>query len=149
LVKIISVSADAEESEDPRLVLYCAVLKGKRFEWALEKAVELGAHRIVPLLCEHGVITPREGKQTRWLALMKSAVKQCGRSWLPELAPAQALPEALPEALREDSSCAPNTVRYFGAAPYELPAGQIPFWPSMLDLPKGRPPAELAFFVGW
>ncbi len=51
-----------------------------------EKAVELGVHRIIPLRCEHGVIDPREGKLSRWVTLMKSALKQCGRSWLPVIA---------------------------------------------------------------
>lgn len=94
----------------------------------------------MPLVCEHGVITPRDGKQSRWLAVMKSALKQCGRSWLPDLAPAQPLAEALASGT--------NAARYFGAAPYELPAGQIPFWHSLLELPAGAAPDELGFFVG-
>ena len=36
------MTADPGESAAPRLHLACAVVKGRRFEWALEKAVELG-----------------------------------------------------------------------------------------------------------
>ncbi|MFT5233418.1 MAG: 16S rRNA (uracil1498-N3)-methyltransferase [Candidatus Krumholzibacteriia bacterium] len=140
LVKITSAQVDPEEHRRPGLVLSCAVVKGKRFEWALEKAVELGAHTIVPLLCDHGVIEPREGKQSRWLAMMKSAVKQCGRSWLPKLAS----PQTLAGVLASRNEC----VHFYGVAPYELPADEVPFWRTLLDTPAEDPPGELNFLVG-
>jgi len=137
LVKVEVVTEDSRESRAPQLVLACAVVKGKRFEWALEKAVELGVHRIVPLRCEHGVIDPREGKQSRWLSLMKSAVKQCGRSWLPSLAAPQTVAEALTSGLA--SEC------FFGAAPWELPTGEVPHWTSLLARAPEPVPASLGF----
>ena len=84
-VEILTVTEDVHELVPPRLELACAVVKGKRFEWALEKAVEMGAHCICPLITEHGVIEPGGGKRQRWLTIMKSALKQSGRSWLPVL----------------------------------------------------------------
>ena len=52
LVEILTVHRrPLKKSGEPRLVLACAVVKGKRFEWVLEKAVELGAHQILPLRC--------------------------------------------------------------------------------------------------
>src|SRR5579885_2869653 len=36
-----------------RPVLYLALIRPQRFEWAIEKATELAAWRIVPLLSEH------------------------------------------------------------------------------------------------
>jgi len=85
-VKILTCDTDAAEFLEPRLVLACAVVKGRRFEWALEKAVELGAHEILPLVTDLGVIDPRSGKQDRWRSLMIAALKQSRRSWLPLLA---------------------------------------------------------------
>ncbi len=85
-VKILTCETDATEFLEPRLVLACAVVKGRRFEWALEKAVELGAHEILPLVTDLGVIDPRPGKLDRWRSLMIAALKQSRRSWLPLLA---------------------------------------------------------------
>jgi 16S rRNA (uracil1498-N3)-methyltransferase len=76
---------DDLELAQPRLVLACAVVKGRRFEWALEKSVELGVHRILPLHTDHTVVDPGEGKQDRWHTLLRSALKQTGRSYLPRL----------------------------------------------------------------
>ena len=85
-IRIATVAADTQALAEPRLVLACAVVKGKRFEWALEKSVELGVHRIVPLLTERGVITPGSGRQKRWHKILLAGLKQSGRSLLPELA---------------------------------------------------------------
>lgn len=140
LVKLTAVENDPHEGQAPQLAVACAVVKGKRFEWALEKAVELGAHHIVPLRCEHGVIDPRTGKQSRWVSVMKSAVKQCGRSWLPTLASPQTLAECLAEGLATRS--------FFGAAPWELPAGEVAHWTTLLSDEPATLPASLGFFVG-
>jgi len=140
LVRIETVAVDPRENRMPRLVLACAVVKGKRFEWALEKAVELGAHRIIPLRCEHGVVDPRAGKQGRWLTLMKSALKQCGRSWLPDLAPPQSLAAALAGGAGDR--------KFFGAAPWENPAGEVRHWTSLLSESALELPPHLVFFVG-
>jgi len=140
LVQIETVTADPAEARSPQLVLACAVVKGKRFEWALEKAVELGAHTIIPLRCNHGVIDPRDGKQGRWVTLMKSALKQCGRSWLPKLAPVQTVAEAL--------SGNAGHLNLFGAAPWETPAGEVQHWSTLLAAKPAELPANLSFFVG-
>lgn len=140
LVRITAVNADPAEARPPRLVLAVAVVKGRHFEWALEKGVELGAHRILPLRCRHGVIDPREGKQERWLTIMKAAVKQCGRSWLPELAPPCPVAEAL-------QACAAG-LNLFGAAPWETPGGRVDHWTVLLAAPPDPLPPQLGFFVG-
>jgi len=82
---IVAVTADPVESVGPRLHLACGVVKGKRFEWALEKAVELGAHEIWPLDSDNAVVHPGSGRVQRWRAALRTAVKQSGRSHLPVL----------------------------------------------------------------
>ena len=84
-IRIATVTVDAQAVAEPWLVLACAVVKGKRFEWALEKSVELGVHRIVPLLTERGVVRPGSGRQKRWRTILLAGLKQSGRSLLPEL----------------------------------------------------------------
>ncbi len=94
-VEIISRHQDRTEGRPPQLVLALAVVKGKRFDWALEKACELGAHVIIPLQTEYGVIEPSGGKQQRWKAILKSALKQSGRCLLPRLTEFRTLAETL------------------------------------------------------
>jgi 16S rRNA (uracil1498-N3)-methyltransferase len=93
-VEVTGVEVAEEEAATPRLVVACAVVKGKRFEFMVEKAVELGAHIIVPLKCDRGVIDPRDGKLDRWRGVLVGALKQSDRCWLPELAPLST-PEAV------------------------------------------------------
>lgn len=113
VVEVTAVDAAPDETAPPHLVLACAVVKGKRFEFALEKAVELGAHRIVPVVTERGVVDPRAGKQDRWRGLLTAALKQCGRCWLPELAAVSSLDDLLTTAVGPV---------FFGAAPGDLVA---------------------------
>lgn len=144
-VMIAKVSLAEREVVAPRIVLAVAVVKGKRFEMALEKAVELGVHAIVPMKCERGVIDPRDGKQDRWRGLLVSALKQSGRCHLPELRP---LSE--PAAVLDD---AVGPV-LFGAAPGDL-VGEKPLHPTAaaaqaarLRLAGQSTPEQLTVMVG-
>lgn len=94
-VEVQEAWLDSADLDEPTLVLACAVVKGRRFEWALEKSVELGAHRVLPLQTEHTVVAPGPGKQERWQTVLRSALKQTGRSYLPRLAPVQDLQSCL------------------------------------------------------
>jgi 16S rRNA (uracil1498-N3)-methyltransferase len=71
------------------LTLLQAVPKGKAFEWILEKATELGARRIVPILSVRVVARPDvrgiAEKRERWRWTLIEALKQSGGAWLPEL----------------------------------------------------------------
>jgi 16S rRNA (uracil1498-N3)-methyltransferase len=54
-----------------------------RFEWFLEKATELGVHKITPLLCSNS--ERKKIKQERYHKVIVSAMKQSKRLYLPEL----------------------------------------------------------------
>lgn len=112
-VEILSIQEDRDEARPPLLSLACAVVKGKRFEWALEKAVEMGAHRIVPLVTEHGVIEPGKGRLQRWTGVLRAALKQSGRCRLPDLEEPLALADHLARPF--------DGLRLFGAVPDEVP----------------------------
>jgi 16S rRNA (uracil1498-N3)-methyltransferase len=111
-IGITAVERDEAELAPPRLRLVCGVVKGRRWEYALEKAVELGVHAIVPLLAEHGVVEPGRGRRERWLGVLRSALKQSGRAWLPALGEPVGLDAAL--AAAGDDPC------FFGAVPGEV-----------------------------
>jgi 16S rRNA (uracil1498-N3)-methyltransferase len=71
------------------ITLLQAVPKGKIIESVIQKAVELGARRIVPLLTERVVtqLDDRDAadKRTKWQQVAIEAIKQCGAAWLPEI----------------------------------------------------------------
>ena len=71
------------------ITLLQAVPRGKIIESIIQKAVELGARRIVPLLTER-VVTQLNGedarnKRDKWRQVAIEAIKQCGAAWLPEI----------------------------------------------------------------
>lgn len=83
--------------EPPVRVTLCqSVVKGERFEWALEKGTEIGVARFVPLLTERNVVRPAEGaKLERWRRIVIEAAEQCGRCVVPEVAAPVTFEEAL------------------------------------------------------
>jgi len=70
-----------------RVDLATAVPKGERFRWLVEKATELGIHRLSPLLTTRGIVQPQRGKLEKMRQTVIAACKQSGRSRLMELAP--------------------------------------------------------------
>ncbi len=71
------------------ITLLQAVPRGKIIESIIQKAVELGARRIVPLLTEHVVTHLDDGsaehKREKWQQVAVEAIKQCGAAWLPKI----------------------------------------------------------------
>ena len=76
-------------TEGPELVLVCAVLKHAKMDLAIQKSVELGADRIVPVHFTRSVPKhdpARTGRRTdRWNKIAASAASQCGRIDLPPI----------------------------------------------------------------
>ena len=141
-VEILTVEIDGEEFREPRLVVACAVVKGRRFEWALEKAVESGAHEFLPLETDLGVVDPRPGKQERWRSLMIAALKQSRRSWLPILTE----PMSVGEVLGQHTS---DPV-LFGATPDDaaVSTGPVAIRSALLGETIGDPPPTLTMLIG-
>jgi 16S rRNA (uracil1498-N3)-methyltransferase len=69
------------------ITLLVAIPKGKIIENIIQKSVELGARRIVPLLTERVVaqfdVEGAEHKREKWQMVAIEAIKQCGAAWLP------------------------------------------------------------------
>jgi 16S rRNA (uracil1498-N3)-methyltransferase len=141
-VEILTLEKDEEEGREPRLVIACAVVKGRRFEWALEKAVELGAHEFLPLETDQGVVDPRPGKWERWRSIMTAALKQSGRSWLPVLSESLSVADVL--------SRRPGTPVFFGAAPEDAGslADPVSPWTEFVPDASDVPPATLTMMIG-
>jgi 16S rRNA (uracil1498-N3)-methyltransferase len=73
------------------ITLAQAVPKGRNMDLIVQKAVELGAAAIYPLLSERTIIQVEEEdaarKQQKWQAVAIEAAKQCGQNWLPKVHP--------------------------------------------------------------
>lgn len=77
-------------AESPlHLALAQALIKRDRFEWVVQKAVELGVAEIFPLETARSELRldkhRRDRKRMRWERIIQEAVKQCGRTRLPVL----------------------------------------------------------------
>lgn len=77
---------EAPDHEYLDLSLYQAVPKGGRMDLVVEKATEVGATRIVPLVTERGIVLPRGGKVERWRRVAEAAARQSLRLRVPEIA---------------------------------------------------------------
>jgi 16S rRNA (uracil1498-N3)-methyltransferase len=65
------------------------ISRGQKMDYALQKAVELGVERLIPLVTEHGNVrldTERgAARMKHWRNVIIGACEQCGRDTLPEL----------------------------------------------------------------
>lgn len=88
-----------------QITLLLAIPKGRIIESIIEKATELGTHRIVPLLTERVTTRLDEAsaadKGAKWQHVAVEAIKQCGSAWLPKVEP----PVALKEFLARGEKC--------------------------------------------
>jgi 16S rRNA (uracil1498-N3)-methyltransferase len=87
-------------AEQPPLhVLLCAaIIKFDHFEWMIEKATELGAARLIPLIAvrtERGLDKAAHKRLERWRRIAMEASQQSRRAHLPEVSEPVKLAEAL------------------------------------------------------
>ncbi len=81
------------EAETPplrcRIVLGQAIPKGKNMELIVQKAVEIGAAEIAPIISDRIVVQvdseSAAQKQAKWQQIAIEAAKQCGQNWLPRI----------------------------------------------------------------
>lgn len=95
----VAVSIDRYDPVDREsrlaITLVQCVSKGERMDYTVQKAVELGVTRILPLLSERSVVKLDaerwDKKLEHWRGIAASACEQSGRTRLPEVAPVQKL----------------------------------------------------------
>lgn len=77
--------------------LAIGISRGDRFDWVLQKATELGVHRIIPLITERTEVKlsgeRAQKKWNHWQQITASSCEQCQRNILPELLPITHLSE--------------------------------------------------------
>jgi len=97
------------EAETPplqcRIVLGQAIPKGKNMDLIVQKAVEIGAAEIAPIISDRTIVqvdSESAGqKQSKWQQIAVEAAKQCGQNWLPHIHAPMKLSELLSVAAEE------------------------------------------------
>jgi 16S rRNA (uracil1498-N3)-methyltransferase len=108
----VSVRLGAAHAVDRELPLAVTLALGmpanERMDTLIEKATELGASVIQPLVCERSVLRlagERAAKKVaHWQAVAIAACEQCGRTRVPQIAPVRALPDWLAQLPSSDAS---------------------------------------------
>lgn len=98
----VSALVESLHHHDPRkhsIHLLPALIKAEPFEWMLEKATELGAASIQPVITTRSVVQLSgehlEKKLIKWQRHMIESAKQCHTPWLPKLERPRPLDEVL------------------------------------------------------
>jgi 16S rRNA (uracil1498-N3)-methyltransferase len=135
------------EAETPalrcRITLGQAIPKGKNMDLIVQKAVEVGAAEIAPILSDRTVV------QAKWQTVAIEAAKQCGQNWLPQVRTPRKLSEFFAEGARFDLQLIgslQSDARHLKKilADYSAEHRQLPTSVLMLVGPEGDfTPAEL------
>ena len=112
------ISADAaqirlrklHEAQTPplrcQITLGQAIPKGKNMDLIVQKAVEIGAAEIAPILSDRTVVRLDEesaaSKQSKWQTVAIEAAKQCGQNWLPRVQVPQTMAQFFQQPRRFD-----------------------------------------------
>src|SRR6266542_4848234 len=99
------------EAETPplkcRIILGQAIPKAKNMELIVQKAVEIGAAEIAPIISDRTIVQvdPENAtqKQSKWQQIAIEAAKQCGQNWLPRVRAPRKLPEFF-DAVEKDNA---------------------------------------------
>lgn len=129
-----------EGVELPSLVtLYQGLPKADKMEWIVQKMVELGVYRVVPVAAKRCVVRLDEKKEAkkraRWQAIAESAAKQSKRRVVPEISHIM----SFREAVREAASMKIKII------PYELAKGMDRTRQILENLKPGQ---QIAIFIG-
>jgi len=90
---MVEAHEDVEAELPFPLTLVQGLPEGSKMDWIVEKAVELGVARIVPLAAQRSVVRlsgeRADKRRAHWQGVVISAAEQCGRNRLAEVAPVQ------------------------------------------------------------
>jgi 16S rRNA (uracil1498-N3)-methyltransferase len=123
------------------ITLAQAVPKGKNMELIVQKAVELGAKRIVPIISDRTIsrwtAEEAQDKTRKWQAVAIEACKQCGQNVLPEVC----LPMGMKEFLEKTPLAELPLI-----ASLQPDARHLKQW--LAELPGERKPSSVTILVG-
>lgn len=85
----VGARQDREAELGGELILIQGLASGDKMDWIIEKAVELGARRLVPVTARRSVPSLKgdrlEKRRQHWARVVRSASEQCGRNRLMQI----------------------------------------------------------------
>jgi 16S rRNA (uracil1498-N3)-methyltransferase len=107
-VRILNVCPSPAEPHI-KASLYQAIAKGDKFEYAVQKCVEMGIFEIIPITTEYTLAKDglSENKLKRLQAISEAAAKQSMRGIIPRVLPATSLEQAIMDSKRHRLAFAP------------------------------------------
>lgn len=128
--KIHRIEESAQGESPLQITLFQAIPKGKRWEWILEKASELGVSTIIPLHTTRSVVkipaARASQKLVRWQNIVATAARQCERAHIPQVAAPLSIQEAIESneldlhLVAHTRQDAPSPLRVLKSAPAPL-----------------------------
>lgn len=121
------------------LTVYMSIIKWDKFEWAIQKATEVGVSRFVPVISQRSflqktaVIKPK--RLHRWRRIITESAEQCRRSCLTVLAEPMLLADAMAEWAAYDYAFMPAV--YAKTETVSLRSFPLPSTPQKLALAIG------------
>lgn len=86
---------------DANIILFQGLPKADKMELIIQKAVELGASKIVPVAMDRSVVKLDDKKESkkidRWNGISEAAAKQSKRGFIPEVTPVKSFKEVMEE----------------------------------------------------
>ncbi|HEU0230547.1 MAG TPA: 16S rRNA (uracil(1498)-N(3))-methyltransferase [Burkholderiaceae bacterium] len=106
----IGARQEVEAELAGELILVQGIVSGDKMDWIIEKAVELGASRLVPVAARRSVPLLKgerlEKRRLRWARIVQAASEQCGRNRLMHID----APRTLDDYLGEPGAPAPDQI---------------------------------------
>lgn len=122
-----------------QVTLYQGLPKGDKFETIIQKAVELGVYKVVPVMTKRSIVKldskKKDAKVKRWNAIAESAAKQSKRSIIPKVGDVIDFKDAIKEAADYDVVC----------IPYEQAEGMLATKTFLENIKAGK---RIAFYIG-
>jgi 16S rRNA (uracil1498-N3)-methyltransferase len=151
ILQPIQVLESPTTTPTQKITLVASLLKEQAWDVVLQKACELGVHRIQPIFSDFTTVSPKQitGKQERWQRILKESALQCESLYIPELSPPIPFEEAC--SLVQDSPTFVLTERHHPKTPHLMHALQKQPRIKMAQLwvgPEGGwSPDEMAVFL--
>ncbi len=109
IAKIVDIFSNDNEPK-VKITLYQGLPKADKMELVIQKCIEIGVDKIVPVKTEHTVVKldgKEDKKIQRWNKIAEAAAKQCGRGKIPVVENVMSFKEAIESVKKLDSSIIP------------------------------------------
>ncbi len=104
----LRIMSQAENNTEPyyEVHLFQGLLKGEKMTDVIQRSVELGVHKIIPVSCQHSIVHVNEKneskKMQRWTRVATAAASQARRGIVPQLLPVMSFADSLLRAAVAD-----------------------------------------------